>query len=211
VLEARALCDTCGHTRDWHDRDAVRARLRTDPPIERPCYREVGGAPCRCGGFRESGSFAVPAASQEALGPAPRSRLLQNGILTLLLVVMGLALLYAYRSQTPSVPEVSITQAVQDINAGRIRAVTVAGNRASLEFRDSSAHKEQTTVPEPDTILGRAISDYNAANPSQAIELRYTSESQPVSVIGSVILSLLPVLLIGGFFYYLMMKARRAS
>jgi len=211
VLEARALCDTCGHTRDWHDRDAVRARLRTDPPIERPCYREVGGAPCRCGGFRESGSFAVPAGSQGALGPAPRSRVLQSGILTLLLVVMGLALLYAYRSQTPSVPEVSITQAVHDISAGLVRAVTIAGNRATLEFRDFPSHKEQTTVPEPDTILGRAISDYNAANPSQAIELRYISESQPVSVIGSVILSLLPVLLIGGFFYYLMTRARRAS
>ena len=43
------------------------------------------------------------------------------------------------------------------------------------------------------------------------IELRYASESQPVSVIGSIILSLLPVLLIGGFFYYLMMRARRGS
>ena len=211
MLEARAICDTCGHTRDWHDRDAVRARLRSDPPIERPCYREVGGAPCRCGGFRESGAFAVPAGSQAAPGPPPRSRVLQNGILTLLLVVMGLLLLYAYRSQTPAVPEVDVTRALQDINAGRVRAVTIAGSRATLEFRDVTRGKEQTTLPQPDTILGRAVADYNAANPSQTIELSYASESQPGSVIGSVILSLLPILLIGGFFYYLMMKARRAS
>jgi len=211
VLEARAICDTCGHTRDWHDRDAVRARLRTDPPIERPCYREVGGAPCRCGGFRESGSFAVPAGSQGALGPAPRSRLLQNAILTLLLVVMGLALLYAYRSQSPSVPEVSITQAVQDISAGRVRAVTITGNRATLEFRDFPSHKEGTTLPEPDTILARAVSDYNAANPSKEIALTYQQESQTFPVVGSIVLSLLPVLLIGGFFYYLMMRSRRES
>ena len=210
MLDARAICDTCGHTRDWHDRDAVRARLRSDPPIERPCYREVGGAPCRCGGFRESGTIALPAGS-EPLGPAPRSRILQSGILTLLLVVMGLALLYAYRSQTPSVPEVSITQALQDINAGRVRAVTISGSRATIEFRDITRGKEQTTLADPDTTLGRAVTDYNAANPSQMIELRYASESQPVSVIGSIILSLLPVLLIGGFFYYLMMRARRGS
>jgi len=208
MLEARAICDTCGHTRDWHDRDAVRARLRTDPPIERPCYREVGGAPCRCGGFRESGSFAVPAGSQGSLGAAPRSRILQSGILTLLLVVMGLALLYAYRSQTPTVPDVDLTQALRDINAGQVRAVTIAGSKATLELRNGLT--ERTTVAQPDTILARAITEYNAANPSQTIELRYTSESQPVSVIGSIILSLLPVLLIGGFFYYVMMKARRS-
>ncbi|TMF64400.1 MAG: hypothetical protein E6I14_03545 [Chloroflexi bacterium] len=208
MLEARAICDTCGHTRDWHDRDAVRARLRADPPIERPCYREVGGAPCRCGGFRESGSFAVPAGSQGSLGAAPRSHFLQSGILTLLLVVMGLALLYAYRSQTPTVPDVDLTQALRDINAGQVRAVTIAGSKATLELRNGLT--ERTTVAQPDTILARAITEYNAANPSQTIELRYTSESQPVSVIGSIILSLLPVLLIGGFFYYVMMKARRS-
>lgn len=211
MLDPRAICETCGHTRDWHDRDAQRARLGSDPPVERPCYREVGGAACRCGGFRESGSFAVPAGAQGALGPAPRSRLLQNGILTLLLVVMGLALLYAYRSQTPSVPEVSINQAVQDISAGRVRAVTITGNRATLEFRDFPSHKEQTTLPEPDTILARAVSDYNAANPSQAVALTYQQEAQTIGVVGSIILSLLPVLLIGGFFYYVMMRARRES
>jgi ATP-dependent Zn protease len=134
---------------------------------------------------------------------------LQNGILTLLLVVMGLALLYAYRSQAPSVPQVSVTQALQDINAGRVRAVTIAGNTATLELKGGLG-REQTTLPDPDTILGRAVAEYNAANPSQVIELRYVQESQPVSVIGSVILSLLPILLIGGFFFY-MMRTRRSS
>ena len=121
---------------------------------------------------------------------------------------MGLALLYAYRSQTPTVPDVDLTQALRDINAGQVRAVTIAGSKATLELRNGLT--ERTTVAQPDTILARAITEYNAANPSQTIELRYTSESQPVSVIGSIILSLLPVLLIGGFFYYVMMKARRS-
>lgn len=212
MLDARAICETCGHTRDWHDRDVARARLRSDPPVERPCYREVGGAPCRCGGFRESGTLAVPAGSQQAVGSAPRSRVLQNAVLTLLLVVMGLALLYAYRSQTPAVPEVDLTKALQDINAGQVRAVNIAGARATLEFRDVTRGKEQTTIPEPDTILARAVTDYNAAHPSQQIELKYQADTQPpLSVVGSVVLSLLPVLLIGGFFYYLMREARRRS
>jgi ATP-dependent Zn protease len=133
------------------------------------------------------------------------------GILALLLVVLGLGLLYAYRSQTPSIPQVSITQAVQDITAGRVSAVTIAGNRATLEFRDAPSHKEQTMLAEPDTVLAKAVSDYNAANPSRAVALTYQQESQPIGVAGSILLSLLPVLLIGGFFAYLMMRARRRS
>jgi cell division protease FtsH len=132
-------------------------------------------------------------------------------VLALLLVVMGIALLYAYRSQTPSLPEVSLTQALQDISTGRVRAVTITANRATLEFRDNPTHKEQTTLPEPDTSLARAVLDYNAANPSQPIELRYEPEGQTVGVVASIVLSLLPVLLIGGFFYYMMMRLRRSS
>jgi len=129
--------------------------------------------------------------------------------LLLLLVVLGLGLLYAYRSQAPSMPEVDVSQALQDINAGRVRAVTIAGTKAILEFRDSPAHKEQTTLPEPDSVLARTVMDYNAANRSQPIELRYVQDGQTVGVIGSIILSLVPVFLIGGFFYYLMGTRRR--
>jgi ATP-dependent Zn protease len=129
--------------------------------------------------------------------------------LAVLLVVLSLGLLYAYRSQTPSVPDVSITQALQDIGAGRVKAVTIAGNRATLEFRDSAAHREQTTLPQPDTVLLPTIAQYNAANPSQAIDVRFVQDSQPLGVVGSIVLSLLPVLLIGGFFYYLMGVRRK--
>ena len=142
---------------------------------------------------------------------APGLELVRIAALVLLLIVLGLGLLYAYRSQAPAVPQVDLTQAVQNINAGRVRAVTIAGNKATLEFRDSPTHREQTTIPEPDTVILPAISSYNAANPAQAIELRYTDPSgQTVGVIASIVLSLLPVLLIGGFFYYTMGSRRRS-
>ena len=209
MLDPRTICEPCGHTRDWHDRDVERARLGTDPPVERPCYREVGGTPCRCGGFRASGAIAVSALSGATRAPAPGVEIIRVAGLALLLVVLGLALLYAYRSQTPSVPEVSITQALQDIGAGRVKAVTIAGNRATLEFRDSAAHREQTTLPQPDTVLLPTVAQYNATNPSQAIDVRFVQDSQPLGVVGSIVLSLLPVLLIGGFFYYLMGVRRK--
>src|SRR5207244_13173931 len=108
---------------------------------------------------------------------------------------------------TPALPQGAVSQALQDIGAGLVRAVTVTGNRATLEFRDNPTHKEQTTLPEPDTVLARAVSDYNTAHPSQPIELRYEQGTQTVGVIGSIVLSLLPVFLIGGSFYYTIRKA----
>jgi ATP-dependent Zn protease len=141
-------------------------------------------------------------------GPAaPGLELIRVAALVLLLVVLGLGLLYAYRSQAPSVPEVDISTAIQDTNAGQVRAVTIVGNKATLEFRDG--HKEQTTVPQPDTVLAPAVAGYNATHPSQPIELRFEGSAQTGGVVVSIVLSLLPVFLIGGFFYYLMGTRRR--
>jgi hypothetical protein len=209
AAQQRAICATCGHTQDWHDRDAVRTRMRGDPAIDRPCYREVGGAACRCGGFRDSGESAVADGTAARQAPAVGRRLIQNAVLTLLLVVMGLALLYAYRSQTPSIPQVSVTEAIADINAGNVKTVTITANKATLELRSGSVPRKQTTVAVPDQLLTKAIIDYNAGNPSKQVELRYLEESQSLSVVGSIVLSLLPVLLIGGFFYYMMRLAQR--
>jgi cell division protease FtsH len=120
---------------------------------------------------------------------------------------MGLALLYAYRSQAPSVPEVDISQAQQDINAGRVKSVIIVANKATLEFKDTTKGKEQTTVPEPDTILGKTVQDYNATHADQ-VSLKFQTDSQTLSIVGSIVLSLLPVLLIGGFFFYMMRQAQ---
>src|SRR5438552_19193077 len=135
------------------------------------------------------------------------NRIFKNGILTLLLVVMGLALLYAYRSQTPSVPEVDITRAIQDVNAGKIKTVTIIASNATLDFKDTSLGKEQTTLQEPDTLMAKAVADYNASH-ADSVALKIGRDNQTFSVVGSIVLSLLPVLLIGGFFFYMMRQAQ---
>ena len=171
--------------------------------MERACYRRIGTQPCPCPAFRASEERVVPA-------PSATATILRNGVLTLLLVVMGLALLYAYRSQTPAVPTVSITEAISDVNAGRVTRLTIAGNRATLEFADGP--RKQTNLPDGaagDDPLTRAITAYNQANPARPVQLRYEQTESSFSVIGSILLSLLPVLLIGGFFYYAMNVARR--
>ena len=119
---------------------------------------------------------------------------------------MGLALLYAYRSQTPAIQTVPVTRAVQDVQAGRVKTVTVITNRATVELSDGT--KEQTNLPDKDDPLLAAVTAYNTANPTRTVELKYEEQSATFSVIGSILLSLLPVLLIGGFFFYMMRQAQ---
>jgi len=130
----------------------------------------------------------------------------KNGILTALLVVMGIALLLAYRSQSPAATIVDLSDAKSKIQAGLVTTVTIQGNKVNLELNDKS--KIQATLPDRDETFVRTLDEYNAANPSRAIKYRVEEASQTLGFVGSLLLSLLPVLLIGGFFIYMMRQAQ---
>jgi hypothetical protein len=202
MRDPRSICAECGHVQSFHDRSAARALPSADLTSERNCYREIGGTPCRCSGFRDSGEVAIAAVAR----PRPTS-VFRNGLLTLLLVVLGLGLLYAYRSQTPAMTSIPYSQAIQEVNAGQVRKVTIIANRATLEL--ANGEKQQAVMPERDELLVKSVTDYNTANPSRPIVLEYQQQSETFSVVGSIFLSLLPVVLIGGFFYYMMRQAMR--
>lgn len=168
---------------------------------DRPCYREIGGASCRCSGFRDSGELAIAAAPSRA----GRS-VLASLLLVVLLIVMGLGLLYAYRSQAPSVQIIAYSQAIQEINSGQVVKVTVIGNRATLDLR--TGDKQQTIVPQPSEPFEKVLNEYNVANPSRALTIEYQADTSGFQVIASIFLSLLPVLLLGAFFLYLTSRLR---
>jgi hypothetical protein len=201
MRDPRSICAECGHVQSFHDRAAARALPSADLTSERNCYREIGGAPCRCSGFRDSGEVATAAAGQPRAGRSVAT----SALLGVVLVVMGLALLYAYRSQTPAVATIPLSQAIQEINNGQVVKVTVTANRATLELRGSDKH--QTTLPDRDEIFQKTLADYNTANPTRQIVIDYRAEDPSFSVIGSIFLSLLPVLLLGAFFTYLFRRS----
>jgi hypothetical protein len=201
MSDPRAICADCGHVQSWHDRDAARAMRSGELASDRRCYREVGGADCRCAGFRDSGEVAVIASPSRAGGS-----LLRSLVLIVVLIFMSLGLLYAYRAQTPSVSTISYSQAIQEINSGQVRRVTITGNRATLEL--GSGEKQQTIVPQPPEAFVKALSDYNAANPTRTIAVDFQTDSSGSQVIFSILLSLLPVLLLGAFFLYMFSRMR---
>ncbi|MDP9251395.1 MAG: ATP-dependent zinc metalloprotease FtsH, partial [Chloroflexota bacterium] len=78
--------------------------------------------------------------------------------------------------------------------------------KATLELQNGD--KQQMNLPERPETFQKLLDDYNVANPSRLIVIDYQQESATFSVIGSIFLSLLPVVLIGGFFFYMMRQAQ---
>src|SRR5581483_482849 len=73
---------------------------------------------------------------------------------------------------------------------------------------DPATTKVQVHLLDNDDPFLAAVTAYNNAHPTHQLDLRAEEQSATFSVIGSILLSLLPVLLIGGFFFYMMRRAQ---
>ena len=120
---------------------------------------------------------------------------------------MGVALLYAYRAQTPQSKEMSETDALSAVQRGEVSEITITGTKANITLRDG-AQKFVATLGDDQREFKARIYAYNEANPNKKVNLKNEPESATLGLIGSVLLSLLPVLLIGGFFIYMMRQAQ---
>jgi cell division protease FtsH len=136
------------------------------------------------------------------------NRIFKNGILTLLLVLMGVALLYAYRAQSPSAAIATYDKVVSEIQAGQVSKVTINTDTATIEKIDKTT--ETVNIGANDTgTFQKIVLDYNTTQPAGGkVQLTIQKDSATFGIIGSVLLSLLPVLLIGGFFVYMMRQAQ---
>ncbi|HTH71144.1 MAG TPA: ATP-dependent zinc metalloprotease FtsH [Candidatus Saccharimonadales bacterium] len=121
---------------------------------------------------------------------------------------MGVALLYAYRAQSPSATVASYDKAITEIRSGQVTAVTLNTDTATINKVDKTS--ETVNIGTNDGgAFQKVIVDYNATQPpSSQVTINIARDSPTFGIIGSVLLSLLPVLLIGGFFVYMMRQAQ---
>jgi len=122
------------------------------------------------------------------------TRVLWFGLTLIATPILAILLLYAYRSQSPAVPTVSVTDVIQEIRAGAVREVVIDGSRATVTLALGSRQTTQTSG-RPDDPLIAAINEHNNQSDLNKIALRYES-SGPFADWSPLILGLLPILVI---------------
>ncbi len=95
----------------------------------------------------------------------------------LLVVVLGIALLYAYRAETPAQEAVPYGRVLTELQEGQLRSVVIEGDRATVTLADGRT--QQTATPGDDQLT-RAILERNRADPAHAVTLRYQQGSPSV-------------------------------
>jgi len=120
-----------------------------------------------------------------------RSPVVQVIALLLMVFVGGLGLLYAYRSQSPTIPTVPLTQAITDIQNGSVDQILLENDRATLTFTLGS--REQTFVGGSRDVLLQAVTEYNRAHPAKDIQMRVDDRYPFGQTLLSVVLGLLPL------------------
>ena len=130
----------------------------------------------------------------------------RNGIVMLVLVVGTAALLFTWiQSTTPSTP-VGYSKFLSDVETGQVTEVTQQGETLTVKAKSGSY---TVTVP---SVLINVLDDMNkaAARGNQTLGADiYKAEPAPdTSWLGLLLTGLLPLLVIGGFIFFMMRQAQ---
>ena len=131
----------------------------------------------------------------------------RNGIVMLVLVVGTAALLFTWiQSTTPATP-VGYSKFLADVEAGRVAEVVQQGEALTVKTNNSTTYT--VTVP---SILINVLDDMNnaAVRGNQTLgDTIYRAEPAPdTSWLGLLLTGLLPLLVIGGFIFFMMRQAQ---
>jgi cell division protease FtsH len=135
------------------------------------------------------------------------AKFFRNGIVMLVLVVGTVALLYTWLIQTPATNPLGYSKFLADVQHGNVINVIQEDQTLTVKEKDQKTY----TVVVP-TLLTDVNGDINAAAKEANVTLAddiYTAQKAPdTSWLGLLLTGLLPVILIGGFIFFMMRQAQ---
>jgi cell division protease FtsH len=138
------------------------------------------------------------------------AKFFRNGVVMLLLVIGVVALLYMFLLQTPSPTTVGYSEFLADVQSGQVNKVVQTDQ--TLEVTTSDGTTYTTVVP---SVLTDVFGDMTAAASAGGQTLPpsiYSAEkAADTSWLGLVLTGLLPLLLIGGFIFFMMRQAQGSN
>jgi cell division protease FtsH len=117
-----------------------------------------------------------------------------------LIILFSLVVFAAY-GQPSSLKEVSTNQAVRDANSGQYSKVEKKGNELTITKKGDSKPSLKSTIDPNSTLKDEGFN-------TSKFDVKYASESSSGSLWGTLLVSLLPILLIGGMLYFMLKSAQ---
>jgi cell division protease FtsH len=145
--------------------------------------------------------------------PNLSSRLVRNSVVLVVLAVFGLALLWTYVVGENQAPEYTYSKLLQDASAKNIEQITMDGEKLTVKLKGETQTRDATAPPNADgvVLMNQVCSAAGYANVdecSKNITFNPVQASAAGQWVGLLITALLPVLLIGAFFFFMMRQAQ---
>jgi len=136
------------------------------------------------------------------------SRIVRNSVVLVVLAVFGLAVLWTFMGSGDQEAEYGYGQLIEDSRAGAIESVSKEGLRLTVTFNDPSRAEATAIAPSELTDVHSAICAAAGDNSPACQGFTVVPESAAGNILTLLITALLPVLLIGGFIFFMMRQAQ---
>ncbi len=139
------------------------------------------------------------------------SRLVRNSVVLVVMAVFGLALLWTYLVDSSSGPAYTYSQLLQDAKKGDIESVTQDGTKLTVALKGVEQPKSAVVASAFIDVRADLCAAVGAANPADCadtVDYRSVEESAAGGILTLLITAFLPVLLIGGFIFFMMRQAQ---
>ncbi len=139
-------------------------------------------------------------------------RPVRNGLLyLLLLVILGAFLFSSFARSREEVPTVPLGAVAQDVKQGYVRRIVVRGDDLAIEYSPGhqpsrAASRKETGVDLVSTLVDLGVTQ----NQLKSVAIEYAAPSRWENW-GAILGTLLPLLLVGGFFFFLLRQAQGAG
>jgi cell division protease FtsH len=139
------------------------------------------------------------------------SRLVRNSVVLVVLAVFGLALLWTYLVDNNSPAAYTYSELLRDASLGKVTSITQDSTKLSVVLNNDTQNPKSVVVSDVGNVdvyqqACDAAGTPNLANCS--IQYSAVEASAAGSIITTLIISILPVLLIGGFIFFMMRQAQ---
>jgi cell division protease FtsH len=118
-------------------------------------------------------------------------------------------ILLSFRSSGSSAMEISLSRLVEDINAGRVQSIEVVEDELTIEYRDSNRtaiSRKDPSAPVTEQLLNLGVEPAQL----QQVEIKNGPPSN-LSTWLSLVVSVLPLLLLGVFIYLMLRQAQGSN